>query len=168
MTVVPASRTGLTTARGVRTPVRPDLHDDVLHKGLTNFGRIFIGAGPAREFRRAAELRTLRQAVELDHRAVDVKGKAVACLADPGNAPQGLIRRGAARVRDNMKAQRLQEFQRLDVRRELPPLGKLEVKDENVQPPLRRHGGIELAQAARCGIAWIGKQRACPPPRAPR
>ena len=115
----------------------PDLHDDVLHKGLTNFGRIFIGAGPAWEFRRAAELRALRQAVELDHRAVDVKGKAVACLADPGNAPQGLIRRGAARVRDNMKAQRLQEFQRLDMRRELPPLGKLEVKDENIQPPLR-------------------------------
>ena len=137
----------------------PDLHDDVLHKGLTNFGRIFIGAGPAWEFRRAAELRALRQAVELDHRAVDVKGKAVARLADPGNAPQGLIRRGAARVRDNMEAQRLQEFQRLDMRRELPPLGKLEVKDENVQPPLRRHGGIELAQAARCGIAWIGKQR---------
>lgn len=125
MTVVPASRTGLTTARGVRTPVRPDLHDDVLHKGLTNFGRIFIGAGPAREFRRAAELRTLRQAVELDHRAVDVKGKAVARLADPGQCAAGASsRRGAARVRDNMKAQRLQEFQRLDVRRELPPLGK--------------------------------------------
>ena len=41
---------------------------------------------------------------------------------------------------------------------EFGALGKLEVEDQNIQLPLRRHGSVQLAQAARCGVSRIGKE----------
>ena len=81
-TVVPASTTGSSSATGVSTPVRPDLHRDRLEAGLGPLGREFVGDGPARRLRGAAGLALLRQRVEFDHRAVGGIGEPVPQLVE--------------------------------------------------------------------------------------
>ena len=52
----------------------------------------------------------------------------------------------------------LQIVQRLRVRLKLDSFGKLEIKDQNIQPSLGRNGRIQLTQAARRSVARIGKK----------
>ena len=77
VTVVPARRTGATTAFGVSTPVLPTWMTISRTDRLPNLRRIFIRGGPAREFGRAAQGVPVGQAVHLDDGSVDVIGTAL-------------------------------------------------------------------------------------------
>ena len=135
-----------------------DLDDDVLDHRFLDLRRVFIGTGPAREFRRAAEHRPVGKRVQLHDRAVDVKGIVIASLPDPANFLDRLRSGGTKLVRNDLKVPLRQIVQSLRMRLKGHTLCQLQIENQDVQPPSRRNGRVELAQAARSGIARIGKQ----------
>ncbi len=78
LTTVPARRTGVNSATGVRTPVRPDLHDDVRHDRRGLLGRELVRERPARGLRGLAEAPLVGHGVHLQDDAVRLERQVVA------------------------------------------------------------------------------------------
>ena len=138
------------------------LHHNVLYHSLLDLRRIFEGRRPARELRGAAQPRPSGEIVDLDDRAVNVKGKVTAVRVNGLHQRFGLGGIGAQPVGNHLKMEPFEVIQGLRVGGKGHPLHQLEVENENIQLPCRRHLGIQLAQRAGRQIAGIGVERLAP------
>ena len=135
------------------------LHHDIFQYGRLTLRRVLIGHRPPGTFGGAAQHFTLRQAVQLDHRAVNVKGKRHALVPQTGDLIEDILRALQRFVGDHFEMLVGQIVQRLRVGGERPALCQLQIKNGDVQPPGCGNFGIQLPQRAGSGIAGIGHQR---------
>ena len=129
---------------------------DVADDGFLFLGRILVGDGPARHFARRAELVAVGEIVELHDGAVDVVRQVAAALADGLDGRPDLVRRAADAIAvDRLDALRVHIVIRFRVRRERPPLGRLQIEHEERQLPLLRDAAVELTQRPGRAVARI-------------
>ena len=143
---------------GRQHPGPPHLHGDVQDAALLFLRGIFVGHCPAGGLGRAAQGGALGQVVQFDHRAVHLIGKGVPVFADPVD----LLHTGADVVIEaeghHLEAHVPQSLQRRGMAGVVPG-GQLHVVDDQVQPPLCRHPGVQLPQGARRRVAGVGQRR---------
>ena len=142
---------------GGEHPGAAHLDHDVQHPGGLHLRGILIGRRPAGKFCGAAQQLPLGQVVDLDDRAVDVKGEVLPTLTNGGHLSDGLLHAAAAVMGNHFKALLLQIFQRLHMGPEGLTLRPLDVEYRNVQPPGGSHPGIQLAQGPGGGVPGVGK-----------
>ena len=133
-------------------------HDILQHRGLA-LRRVLIGHCPSGTFCGTAQHFTLRQAVQLDHRAVNIKGERHALVPQASDLIENILRALQRFVGDHFEMLIGQIVQCLRVGSERPALCQLQIKNGDVQPPGCGDFGVQLPQRAGSSIAGIGHQR---------
>ena len=87
-----------------------------------------------------------RKAVELHDRAVNVIWQIVARFAELCDELPCLFHVAAERIRDDLEAKIPEIVERLAVRLKLHTVSQLQVKNKDIQLPLCRNAGVELAK----------------------
>jgi hypothetical protein len=90
-TVEPEISTGVSSATGVSTPVRPTWMVMSLSSGFLLLGQELVGGGPARGARGGPELLAFGAVEHLDDRAVGAVVEVVAVAVDAGDGCQHFI-----------------------------------------------------------------------------
>ena len=158
MTVVPASRTGDSTALGRQHAGAAHLHHDVLDHGELLLRRVLEGHRPLGELGGGAQPLPVRQVVALDDRPVDVEGVVHPLLVDPVDLRLNLRRVGEGLVGDHLEVLGGHVVQGLRVVLEGLALRQLEVEHLDIQLPLRADLGVQLPQGPGGGVPGIGHE----------
>ena len=137
-----------------------NLHDDVVDFRGSLPRRILVGNGPARRFSRGPKLFLQRGGIHFDDHAVDFVTEVVAFGFHRMAKLDDFIDRFAQRaIFVDPKPRPLHPFKRFPVRGEGFALAGQSVIGKQVQPALRHHGRIELADRAGRGVARVRKAR---------
>ena len=133
-----------------------DLH--IQQGGDLLLRRILKGDRPFGEFCRRTQQVALGKIVHLDDGAVDVKAVGSPTLADLPDLLDCLLDAVHPQIGGrHLKAQSFQPVQRFLVAQNFLPLHLLQVKDKDIQPPLRGDFGIFLPQRTSRCVARIFK-----------
>ena len=136
----------------------PHLNHNILHHGVLDFRRVFVGHGPTGKFGRAAHPFPLRQAVHLDYRAVNVAGELIPVLVDGEHLLIDFANLTQRSVGNDLETQAFQKIQRFGVGPEFHALSQLDIKNQNIQSPSGRDFRIKLAKGTGSRVSGIGKQ----------
>ena len=135
------------------------LNLNVLHHCLLDFRRILIGRCPPGELGGTAQLLPQSQIIHLDNRPINITGQGIPAVIDRFHFLLDFFYGGQKLIRDNLKMKIFQIFQGLAMAGEGNTVGKLDIENQNIQPPLRRYFRIQLAQRTCGGIPRVGKKR---------
>ncbi len=145
---------------GVEAAGAPHVDGDLQQLRRRLDGRELVGHGPARLSSHVAQPLLQRQPVDLHHQAVDLVLQVVALLHPLLVVAVDLLQMAAAGdVGVDAEAEVAQPVERLQVAvRPRSVLQPAKLVDPDVQPPGRRHAGVELAHGAGGGVAGVGEQ----------
>ena len=146
---------GIDHSLGRQNARTSDLNDNVPDNAFLFLRRVLVSDRPAREFGRAAERSALREAVDLDDGSVNIERELLPIVPDGVDALTASgdgITRG---IRHCREAERFEVIQRLAVGGKRFPARKLQIKDDDLQLPLRGDLRILLPDRARGGVSGI-------------
>ena len=136
-----------------------DVEPDVLHHRRLFLRRKLVRDGPARRARDESEVALPVEAIDLVDDAVDVVRQRIAAGAEARVVLEAAV--DAVDDRDlgtGAQAEVAQRGQHFAVPpRQRPAVDRTHAVEEQVERALRRDRGVELAQAARGGVARIGE-----------
>ncbi len=136
-----------------------DLHDNVAHYRGLLLRRVFIRHRPARRLGGAAENFALRKVVDLDDSAVNIKGIALARIADAPNLLAALLHGAEHLMRHRIKSELFQHIQRFRVCFRLFAGGELDIENDDVELAFFGHLRVQLTHGSGRGVARIGEER---------